>query len=906
MRAEIRLPDIMSDNMVLQQLSSAKIWGWAEHDSQISVTVSWSKDKYTTMSDMHGNWMLTVKTPEASNVPQTISIRENKGKTTFINNVLIGEVWFCSGQSNMFMQLGGYSSQPVEGAPETIMNSSRYKNVRVALISKRAATTPQEKVDGRWMESAPENASKFPAAAYYFATRLNGTLDIPIGIICCSWGGSHIAGWMPEELVTSLGYKDAAAHAADENRKNGRPLVMYNGMLYPLRHYTIKGFLWYQGCSDVAEYGKYALYQSEMVKHWRELWGLGELPFYFVEIAPYDYDLRRGLKGYMLREAQQKALDMIPNSGMASTVDLVKPYERKIIHPSRKKEVGDRLAMLALNHTYNIKGIESDSPRFAGMEIQENGSAKIRLTNCSNGFSVTYPIEGFEAAGKDRVFYHADARILPDKTICVSCPQVKEIASVRYLYSNFVIANLKNMWGLPVLPFRTDDWDEDVHTGNDIPEEAKSILQYVKAPEFRPKDYNALDFGAIADSTVDSRQAINKAILTCSNEGGGRVVVPAGKYLSKGPIILHSNVNLHISEGATIYFSENPKDYLPAVLTVWEGTEMYNYSPFVYAYHCNNIALTGKGTLHGRAKNGFAKMRPQRSAMQDKLRQMGIDQVPVHERYFGASSIMPPNMIEPFGCKNVLIEDITILDSPYWVIHPTFCDNVTVRGVTIDSYNLNNDGCDPEYTTNVLIENCTFRCGDDAIAIKAGRDQDAWRIGQKTANIVIRNCNFFSRCNGLCIGSEMAAGVENVYMYDTCIERCYSGIYFKSNLDRGGFIRNVWVNNITCGYVKTAFISFYTNYHGARGGFHPTAFENFTIQNVKGGKSELYGFYLVGIEGYPMKNIFLKNVELEQAKISYVLQHSENVRFNNVHINGELMPATPKETSGNETTILKD
>lgn len=426
-----------------------------------------------------------------------------------------------------------------------------------------------------------------------------------------------------------------------------------------------------------------------------------------------------------------------------------------------------------------------------------------------------------------------------------------------------------------------------------LPAGARKILRNITQPEFRKVDYNILTFGARADTTVDSRPAINEAITRCSDEGGGRVVVPAGTYRVNGPIILKSNVNLHLAEGAVIRFSGDPRHYLPAVLTVWEGTELFNYSPLVYAYHCNNVALTGKGTLHGGAKNTFARFRPQRSEMQNTLRQMGIDQVPVYERCFGERSILPPSMIQPFGCKNVLIEGVTLLDSPYWVIHPVFCDNVTVRGVTINSWNLNNDGCDPEYTTNVLIEKCTFTTGDDAIAIKAGRDQDAWRIGQKSANIVIRDCHFKSRCNGLCIGSEMAAGVENVYMDNVVIDRCYSAIYFKSNLDRGGFIRNVWVNNVRCDYVKTAFIRFETNYHGARGGYHPTCFENFLIRNVSGNKSSECGFYAVGIEGCPMRNIRLRRVNLHDVPVPYQLKNVEQVVFDRVTINGSRIDRTP-------------
>lgn len=435
-----------------------------------------------------------------------------------------------------------------------------------------------------------------------------------------------------------------------------------------------------------------------------------------------------------------------------------------------------------------------------------------------------------------------------------------------------------------------------------IPQGAKEILERIVEPQFRDADYLISDYGALPDSTTDCRSIINDAITLCSNEGGGRVVVPPGAYFVKGSIILKSNVNLHLQEGATILFSEDPLDYLPAVLTVWEGTEMFNYSPLVYAYHCSNVALTGKGTLNGQAKEGFAKMRPQRSQMQSTLRQMGIDGVPVRERYFGEQSIMPPSMVQPLGCKNVLIEGVTLLDSPYWVVHPVYCDNVTVRGVTINSSNLNNDGCDPEYTTNVLIEKCNFICGDDAIAIKAGRDQDAWRIGQKTANIVIRDCVFSSRRNGLCIGSEMAAGVENVYMFDVTVNKCFTGIYFKSNLDRGGFIRNVYVSDVVCDYVRTAFIRFETNYHGARGGFYPTTYENFLIRNIKGNKSGECGFYAVGVEGYPMRNITLEDVDLQNVPTPYYLSNVENINFHNVRINGQLMEQNPSTT---EEAMLK-
>jgi len=425
----------------------------------------------------------------------------------------------------------------------------------------------------------------------------------------------------------------------------------------------------------------------------------------------------------------------------------------------------------------------------------------------------------------------------------------------------------------------------------------KSILKNIVAPTFPGRTVSVMDFGAQNNGVVDARAAINKAITACSNAGGGLVLVPAGKFYVAGSIVLKSDVNLNIAEGAEIIFSSKPQDYTPFVLTVWEGTELFNYSPLVYAYHVSNVAITGNGTLNGCATGSFATWRPQGSKMQSQLRQMGIDQVPVYQRNFGLDSYLPPSMIEFFGCSNVLVEGIHIVDAPYWVIHPVFCNNVTVRAVNIFSNNLNNDGCDPEYSRNVLIENNTFAVGDDAVAIKAGRDQDGWRIGQPTENIIIRDCIFNSQCNGLCIGSEMAAGVQNVFMENVKIKNSLSAVYFKSNLDRGGFIQNVWIRNVECDSVRSALIRFEPNYPGGRGGFHPTLFQNFLIENVKGDRSSECGFYAMGIEKYPLKNIALKNIQLRRCKTTYVMRNVENVTFENVTLGGVKLPLIPTETT---------
>ena len=352
-------------------------------------------------------------------------------------------------------------------------------------------------------------------------------------------------------------------------------------------------------------------------------------------------------------------------------------------------------------------------------------------------------------------------------------------------------------------------------------------------------------------------------------------------------------LNLVISEGATLKFSSEPNDYLPVVLTRWEGTECYNYSPFIYAYGLTNIAITGKGTIDGNSEKTFATWKPNQKKDQLLLRQMGNDNVPLYERVFGKGHLLRPGMIQLNNCKNVLIDGVKIIDSPFWVIHPVLCYNVTVRNVIVTSTNLNNDGCDPEGSVNVLIENCEFNTGDDAIAIKAGRDQDGWRIGQSTENIVIRNIQMNSKANGLCIGSEMSGGVRNIYMEDCTVSNASSTIYFKANLDRGGFIENVWVRNINVEIARSRAIAFETNYHGYRGNYFPPVFSNFVIENImckEGGKYAIFG---EGVNDSKLKNITLKNITIDRAETPYHLMFIENWTIDNVKIGGELMPANP-------------
>ncbi len=415
----------------------------------------------------------------------------------------------------------------------------------------------------------------------------------------------------------------------------------------------------------------------------------------------------------------------------------------------------------------------------------------------------------------------------------------------------------------------------------------KQIAKNIMPPKFSDKNYTITEFGAVDDGMTDALPAIRKAIDLCSDDGGGKVIVPAGKFFCKGPVVLKSNVNFQVSDGAEILFSPDENDYLPAVLTRWEGTEVFNFSPLIYAYNVKNIAVTGKGTLNGQGSKNIATWKSRQKPDQQLLRKMGTEVRPVYERVFGKGHLLRPAFIEPVSCSNVLIEDVKVIDATFWVIHPLCCENVIVRGVRVESFNDNNDGCDPESCLNVLIENCYFQTGDDAIAIKSGRDNDAWRVGQPTENVIIRNCVFNSKINGLCIGSEISGGVRNVFVENVEIKSATDAIYFKSNLDRGGYIRNIYIRDITAGLVRSSLIKFDSDYkHESKYNF-PTLFKGFTIENVKAGTVEGTAISITGFNDLPVQNVIIRGVDVKSAQISTNINNTQNINIINVTVNEE-------------------
>jgi polygalacturonase len=432
------------------------------------------------------------------------------------------------------------------------------------------------------------------------------------------------------------------------------------------------------------------------------------------------------------------------------------------------------------------------------------------------------------------------------------------------------------------------------------PEIQKNII----TPSFKNKDYDIRDFGAIPnDSTKLNHEAIDRAIATCSISGGGRVIIPAGVWYT-APIRLKSNVNLYLSEASVLLFTTDPQ-YFQTVLTRWEGLDCYNLQALIYAYGETNIGITGKGIIDGAAKNenwwrkcgspsfGWKEGLISQRTGRPKLQQWSIDKVPVTQRIFKAEDGMRPQMINLYLCKNVLIEGVKLLRSPFWVIHPLLCDNLTVKGVHIENDGPNGDGCDPESCTNVLIEDCFFHTGDDCIAIKSGRNNDGRLWSKPCENIIVRNCEMKNGHGGVVIGSEITGGYKNLFV-ENCImdsPELDRVIRIKTNTCRGGTIENIYVRNVEVGQCKEAVLHINLLYEskeiGARG-FLPTV-RNIWLDKVNCKKSR-FGVYIDALE----KDTMVYDIHVENCNFTGVERgnsikgQTKDIYYNNLMINGKL------------------
>lgn len=465
-QAKVKLPHILGDDMVIQQNSEANLWGWDKPGTEVKVTTSWSSQKYSVKTGKDGKWAVKVLTPKASYTPLTITFDD--GDQTTLNNILAGEVWVCAGQSNMEMPVKGFGNCPVKDFNQVVIDAKNYKGIHYVKIPSVMSMKPLDDANCEWKEVNPETVGEASATGYFFAQVVNKALDIPVGLVMANKGGSRVESWLDRDYLKKNTQEplDTNAIVKKFSWDYHRPLVWGNGTFHPILNYTIKGILFYQGCSNVGDpAGQYTQRLADLVAQWRRDFKQGDVPFYFVEIAPYHYDNVNGDWGAKLREQQFNAAKIIPNSGIISTNDCVYPYEKEQIHPCQKQKVGERLGFMALNKTYGMKNVIGDGMTFKEMKIVGD-TVKVHFNNEFGAYNRFEGIEGFEIAGEDKVFHPATAKHFwqpgndPwNECIIVTCPEVKKPVALRYCFKNFQLGNLANAGGLPLFPFRTDNWE---------------------------------------------------------------------------------------------------------------------------------------------------------------------------------------------------------------------------------------------------------------------------------------------------------------------------------------------------------------------------------------------------------------------------------------------------------------
>ena len=426
------------------------------------------------------------------------------------------------------------------------------------------------------------------------------------------------------------------------------------------------------------------------------------------------------------------------------------------------------------------------------------------------------------------------------------------------------------------------------------------ILARIQPPSFPKRDFDVKRYGAAGDGKTDCSAAITRAIAECNATGGGRVVIPDGVYLT-GPVHLKSNVHLHLSGKATLLFSRDTKRYLPLVYSRWEGVELMNYSACIYADSVENIALTGEGTLDGnadceqswwlwkgRTNCGWHTGVPVQDPARNRLFDMGAQDVPVKDRLFGEGSFLRPNLVQFCHSRNILIEGLTMKNSPMFEVNPVLCSNVTVRGINIVSHGPNNDGCDPDSCRDVLIENCVFDTGDDCIAIKSGRNRDGRRVAMPSENIVIRNCRMKDGHGGVTIGSEMSGGVRNVFVENCRMDspNLDQALRFKTNAMRGGTIEHIFFRNISVGEVNNAVVQVDCQYEEGEKGPEKPIVRDIHVAKVTCKRSK-YALQLRGFAASPIQDIQLEDCVFDGARQPNVVEFVQSLKAVRVRINGK-------------------
>jgi polygalacturonase len=413
-----------------------------------------------------------------------------------------------------------------------------------------------------------------------------------------------------------------------------------------------------------------------------------------------------------------------------------------------------------------------------------------------------------------------------------------------------------------------------------------AVLSRITGAEMPTETLSILDFGAVGDGTTDCKPAFDRAMARAAELGGAKIVVPEGIYHLCGPIHFVSRVCMELCAGATLRFDPAPAHYLPVVKTSWEGTFLYNYSPFIYGYGLHDVSIIGEGTIDGNAATTFATWREQQNESKHLSRRYNHEQTPVEERIFGEGHFLRPQLIQFYECERITLRGVKITNAPFWCVHLLASRNIICDALRYDAKLVNNDGIDPEYAQDVLIQNIEFDNGDDNVAIKCGRDDDGRNHARPSSGIIIRNCRF-KGLHGVVLGSEMSAGVENIFIENcTYGGYCKRGLYIKTSPDRGGFIRNIFFNNCEFGEVEDLF--FLTSMYAGEGldNHHFTAVHDIYVEDIRCQKARAAAIVLQGTAQEPLRNIHFTRVDVEEATVGLSMDHTEQITFTECHLGG--------------------
>ncbi len=463
--AAITLPAIVSSHMVLQRNTTVQVWGWAEAHESITIKASWLQNPIKTEASAGGEWRVSLKTTNSKQA-QWLSLK-SENSDIMLDDILFGEVWLCSGQSNMYQPIKGYgNAQPTANAQLARVMAEK-SQVRLFSVTRKNAKLPLSDLKDctSWQQATSETCHDFSAIAWFFGQQLQAALDVPVGMIHSSWGGTRVEAWMSKEALGAFEVVDLDNMVLKEAAKN-QPTILYNAMVHPLIPFTIKGVLWYQGEANRKAPEKYKKLFPAMVKDWRSRWGIGDFPFYFVQIAPYDYSAKDSIatmnrNSAFMRVAQEECVSLIPNSGIAITTDLGDEHR---IHPSQKQEVANRLLLLALEQTYGFENVDGSSPVYDVMTVYGN-EIQLKFKNAELGLFAFDELTDFEIAGEDKVFYPASAKIEGDTLVVVTSINVPAPKAVRYAWKDWVKGSLYNQNLLPASSFRTDHWTDATRIG---------------------------------------------------------------------------------------------------------------------------------------------------------------------------------------------------------------------------------------------------------------------------------------------------------------------------------------------------------------------------------------------------------------------------------------------------------